>query len=302
MSQLWDDMLQEGSFGGVAFDFVSAKDEHSNDIDEQKFPGRPGTRIEPRGRAGKTIDVLAIFIEDDYPETMNDLIAQLDDGGTVKKLVHPIFGKLNAACKRFTVNHDIEDARDSATITISFVEDNDAEAGPEAVTNTTPAKANEVRSIGDTVLTALTAFQNALDVQNSEIGLAVTGAVNAASSIADSLEADFDNLSTLEVQATTNGGLAKCDAAAALLADYEITEQYDLAAAVLEMARALRDLASVIIEQRPPLSTFTVPATTNLLALAHDLGADPEELLTLNSFPDPSEILAGFKVLAYADR
>lgn len=301
MSATWDEKLQEGSFGGVRFDFVSAKDEHANDLDEQNFPGRPGTRVVARGRRGKVIDVLAVFIEDDYPEQMESLIEQLDDGGVVKKLVHPVFGELNAACKRFVVTHDVEDARDSATVQITFVEDNDAEQSPTAVKGTTPARANEVRSLADEVLTALTTFQNSLDVQNSEIGLAVTGAANAASSIADSLEADFDTLSTLEIQATTNGGLAKCDAALVLLDDYETTEQYDLAAVVLEMSHALRDLAQDLIDQRPPLSIYTVVADTNLLALAHDLGADAEELLTLNSFPDPSLIPAGFKVKAYAE-
>lgn len=301
MSQTWDEILQEGSFGGVTFDFVSAKDDHANDLDEQKFPNRPGTRVVPRGRVGTTIDVMAIFIEDDYPEKMNDLIAQLDDGGVVKKLVHPVFGTINAACKRFTVTHDIEDARDSGSVTITFVEDNDEEAGPRAVTSTTPARANQVRTLGDSVLVALSTFQAALEIQNSEIGLAVTGAVNAASSIADSLEADFANLSVIEIQATTNGGLAKCDAATVLLADYETTEQYDLAAALLEMAHALRALAQDLIDQRPPLSVYVVPATTNLLSLAHALGADAEELLALNSIPDPSSIVAGSKVRAYVE-
>lgn len=300
MSQTWEERLQEGSFSGVRFDFVSTKDDHTNDIDEQNFPGRAGTHAVPRGRRGTSIDVMAIFIEDDYPEQMEKLIAKLDDGGVVKKLVHPVFGEINAACKRFTVQHDVDDAIDTGSITITFVEDNGAESGPRAVTNTTPARANSVRSLADSVLVALSTFQAALDVQNSEIGLAVTGAVNAASSIADSLEASFDDLSTLEVQATTNGGLALCDEAVVLLADYETTEQYDLAAAMLEMSHALRDLAQDIIDQRPPLSVYAVPADTNLLQLAHDLGADAEELLTLNSIPDPSLIPAGFKVQAYA--
>ena len=300
MGQLWDDMLYEGSFGGVKFDFVNAKDDHTNDLDEQKLPNKPGTHVLPRGRVGTTFDIMAIFIEDDYPEKMYELVAKLDDGGVVKKFVHPVFGEFNAACKRFTVQHDSDDAADSGSITATFIEDNNAEAGPVAVKNTTPARANAVRSFGDQVLVALSTFQATLDVENSEIGLAVTGAVNAAESIADSLEADFDELSVLEVQATTNGGLAACDEAVALLADYESTEQYDLAELLNAMSGALRDLAQEIIDQKPPLSIFEVPADTNLLALAHYLEADPEELLTLNSFPDPSLIPAGFKVNAYA--
>jgi prophage DNA circulation protein len=300
MSATWEDLLQEGSYDGVRFDFVSTKDAGSNDLDKQKFPGRAGQRVVGRGEAGSSIDVTAIFIEEDYPDTMNALLAKLRNGGAVKKLVHPVFGELNASVDNWTVNHDADDALDSATISIKFEVSNEDEDAPRVVANTTPARANEVRSLGDSVLVALSAFEDALAVQNQPVAAAVIGAVNTASSIADGLEATFQDLSVLDIQAQTNGGLASCDAAIVLVADCDTTEQYELSAALSQMAAALRSLAQDLIEQRPPLSIVEVPADTNLLSLAHAIDADPDELMALNSFPDPSLIPAGFQVNAYA--
>jgi prophage DNA circulation protein len=299
MAQLWDDLLQEGSFGGVRFDFVSARDDGSNTLDKQSFPGRTGQRVEGRSNNGDTISVLAVFVEDDYPETMDDLLAKLRDP-TPQRLVHPVRGELKASADTWSVQHEAED-RDSATVSITFAVHTDGD-GLTAAKDTSPARANAVRSLATQVLEALSAFQASLEVQNSEIGLAVMGAMSAATDIADSLEAQGDQLSAIAVQAESNVGLAKADEAIALLADYSTTEQFDLSAALLQMAHALEALAQDLINQRPPLSTFAVQADTNLLQLAHDTGQDPEELLALNSFPDPSLIPAGSKFVAYVDR
>lgn len=291
----WDDILQVGKYGGVTFDFVSTRDEHSNDLDVQKFPNKPGQRIQARARNGVRIDVMAIFIEDDYPATMNKLIKQLDDGGVPKELVHPVFGTLQAACSRFTVNHDIEDAADSATVQISFEEHTD-DNGLTQATDTTPARANAVRSAAADVLVALSAFSAASESLQSEI----TSAMSSVSAIADTLESTGESLSVLQIQASVNGVLALVESPIEQVKDYDSTEKYELAAALLVSASTLSDFANDLIQARPPLSVFAVAADTNLLALAFDLGQDPDELLALNSIPDPSLIPAGFKLSAYA--
>lgn len=300
MAQEWGDLLQEGSYGGVKFDFVSVRDGGSNDLDEQKIRGKAGGKVDPRGRNSSRWDILAVIIEDDYPDKMFDLVNQLDDGGKVKEFVHPIFGSRQASCANFSVNHDAEDARDSCTISISLVESIDEDVDLVARTNTTPARANAVRTAMEEVLAALSAFTAAIDFRNNSYVVEVMGAYNAVAGIVEELEATGDDLSNVSVQATANGGLTAIDTAVETLADYDSTEQYDLSAALLSMGNALTEMANGIIEQRPPLSVVEVPATTNLLSLAHALGVDPEELLNLNSFPDPSEIPAGFKVQAYA--
>lgn len=300
MPQEWDDLLQEGSYGGVKFDFVNVRDSGSADIDEQKFRGRNVAKIDPRGRNSSRWQIVAIIIEDDYPEKMFDLVNQLDDGGKVKEFVHPIFGGRMASCPSFEVIHDADDARDSCTISISLVESGDDDADLISRTNTTPARANAVRSFMDDVLVALSAFAAASEVQNSPYALEVMGAVNAIGGIVDELEQTGEDLSNIAITASANGGLAKVDAAVSAIADYDSTEQYDLSAALLGLGKALTDLAQGLIEARPPLSFVSVAADTNLLALAHALGADAEELLALNSFPDPSLIPAGFQLMAYA--
>lgn len=301
---LWSDILQVGSFDGITFDFVSVRDEGGNTIDRQEFPNKAGAFIQGRARNARRFTVMGIFIEDDYPDTMNSLVAKLENGGVPKEFVHPVRGSFMASCDSFTVSHDVDDAADSATVQITFVEHTDGSTGPKAVTNTTPARANAVRSATNDALVALSAFEEATELQNNAYVLQVTAAINAANGIADELEATSDDLSALDIQKQANATLSTIDVAVAAGADYDSTEAYDLGAAVLAMAASVSDLSSDLIEAKPPLQIYVVPADTNLLALAHDLYGDSsraDEVLALNSFPDPSLIPAGFKVQAYGD-
>jgi prophage DNA circulation protein len=298
----WADILQVGSFDGVTFDFVSARDEGGNTLDAQAFPNKNGAFIQGRARNGRRFSVLAIFIEDDYPDTMNQLIAKLENGGAPKRFVHPVRGEFMAACEHFTVTHDAEDAADSATVQIDFVEHTDDTQGPKAVTGTTPARANAIRSAVTDVLVALSAFQEATEVQNNAYVLQVTAAANAASDIADSFESTGDELSALDIQKQANATLSIIDTAVATGSDYDSTEAYDLGAAVLAMSSTVSTMAQDLIEAKPPLQVFTVRADTNLLQFVHDLYGDSDradEVLALNSIPDPSLIPAGTKLSAY---
>ena len=309
MPATWDDILQEGSFGGIKFDFVSAKDDNSNDLDVQKFPNRPGHFIQPRARNGISFDVLGIFIEDDYPDSdatdrgMNKLIAKLNDGGVVKEMVHPVFGSIKAACARFVVNHDIEDSADSATIQITFSEHTEDAGGFKAVKNTTPAKANNVRSKLDTVFVALSAVQAATEIQNNDFVLQVEGVINAANSIADSFEATGSDMTALVIAAQSNAVLSKIEDTITQIEDYQTTEAFELGEALLATSRAVTELAQELIEAKPPLSIYVVTADTNLLSFVFDLYGDSSranEVLALNSFADPTLIPAGTQVQAYA--
>lgn len=299
---LWSDILQVGKFDGVVFDFVRAVVDGGNTLDQQQFPNKAGTFVQGRARNGRKFTILGVFIEDDYPDTMNSLLDAIENGGVPKEFVDPVFGSFQAACESFQLTHDADEAADSATIQISFVEHTDGATGPLAVTNTTPARANATRSCVTDVLVALSAFQEATDVQNNPYVLQVTGAMNAASSVADTFEADEDDLSALDVQKQANATLAVIEAAVEAGADYSTSEAYDLGVAVLALSTAVSAMAQDLIEAKPPLQVYVVVADTNLLAFAHDLYGDSsraEEILALNSFPDPSLIPAGFKVQAY---
>jgi prophage DNA circulation protein len=299
----WEDILQVGSFGGVTFDFVRATLEGGNTLDQQMFPNRAGTFVKGRARNGRRFQIMGIFIEDDYPDTMNQLIAKLENGGTPLEFVDPVFGSFQAACDHFIVNHDVEDAADSATIEVTFIEHTDGNVGTVGVKNTTPARANAVRSSVTEVLSALLAFQEAIEVQNNTYVLQVEAAMNAATSIADSFEATADDLSALDIQKQGNATLATIEEAVVTGSDYDSTEAYDLGAAVLAMAASVAGLTQDLIDAKPPLQVYIIPADTNLLAFAHDLYGDSsraDEILALNSIPDPSLIPAGFRMSAYA--
>jgi prophage DNA circulation protein len=306
MAATWSDILQDGGYDGVKFEFVRSTLEGGNDIDQQTFPNRAGQKIKGRGRKGRRFRILAIFVEDDYPDTMNALLAKLENGGVPKEFVDPIFGSMQASVENFTVTHDADDASDAATIDISLVEDTNGEQGLKAITNTTPARANAVRAGVTNVFAALSALQAATEVQNDPHVLEVVGLVNAATSatstMADSLEATGDQLSAPAVQQQANAALASIDLAVSSNADYDSIESYDLGAALLAMSAAASGLAQDLIEAKPPLQIFVVRADTNLLALAFDLYGDSsraEELLALNSLPDPAFIPVGWKVQAY---
>lgn len=302
MPAVWSDMLQEGKFDGVRFDFVRSTVEGGNTIDEQELPNVNGQQNQGRGTNGRKFSILGIFIEEDYPDTMDALIAKLENGGAPKEFVDPVFGSFQASCKRWTVTHDADDASDSATIQLDFAVHASGVQGPRAVTNTTPARANALRSSVTEVLVALSAFQAATEVQNNEYVLQVQGAATAASSIADKLEQTGDQLSAPDVQQQANATLAIIELAVESGSDYDSTEAYDLGAAVLAMSSGVSGLAQDLIDAKPPLGIQVVRADTNLLALAFDLYGDSsraDELLALNSIPDPAFIPVGFKVLAY---
>ncbi len=299
----WADILQIGKFGGVEFDFVSVRDDHSNELDQQKYPNRPGTFIQPRARNGARFDVLAIFIEDDYPTKMDELIEQLDDGGVVKEFIHPVFGAFRAACERFTVSHDAEDAADSATVQITFLEHTEDSGGLKAKRNTTPARANAVDAACQVALEALSVYQTAVEAPNNNpYVLQVQGAITAAEEIAESFESTGDEQSALEVQTQANGALATIEVAVAAGADYDTFEEHDLNAALVSMAGEVSAMAGELIAAKPPLNTYMVQADTNLLTFVHGLYGDSaraDEVLALNSIPDPSLIPAGFRIMAY---
>lgn len=303
---LWEDLIQEGKFDGVRFDFVRSTFEGGNDIDARLFPNTAGQSNKGRGRKGRRFDILGVFIEDDYPDVMNALIEKLENGGTPKEFVDPIFGSMQMSCERFNITHDSDDAADSATIQITLVEHTEGARGPRAVTNTTPARANAVRSRVLDAFAAMSAFQAATEIQNDPHVLEVVGLVNAATSaattLADSLEETADTLAVPEVQQQTNAALVSIDSAVVANADYDSTEAYDLGAALLAMAAAASALAQDIIEAKPPLELYSIVADTNLLSLAHDLYGDSsraDELLALNSIPDPAVIPAGFRLMRY---
>lgn len=315
----WADFIQEGSFRGIRFDFVSTAEEHKNTLDVQQYRGRNGANVRPQQRDPLRITVMAVFIEDDYPAQMWALSDALDDP-TPGELVHPIHGTIKAACENHRVQHDAEEA-DSGTIQITFVEHTETTAFVFQDRPSVAGKASEVRSNAADVVTNANVYaedtlNTLLETVSYAVAIASTAyvtayntaqacvaAANAVSSVADTLEADGDTLSALAIQATTNQALTAVDTQVKALADYTTTAAYDLSRSLLASAATLGELAELFINAKPPLTTFTVEADISLLAWVHSKYGDSSrvnEVLALNTIPDPLLIPAGTSLRAYA--
>lgn len=318
----WSDFIQTGSYAGIAFDFVSTQDEHSRVFDRQQIPNRDGVFLEDRAADGRTTDVLAIFVEDDYPDVMNQLIAAIDAGG-VREFVHPIWGKTKALITRASAAHNADESIDSATMQLHVEEHTESAQGPRATRTSIAAKAGALRDGVLAVFNAITIFAAAVDAleaagttlsgaQQAVVDQAIadgTAAANLSADAANAFEQSADTMSADEVQAQTNGALTKCDAVSQGLSSFTtaaapLPEQYDFAQAVVELAAQVSDLARTAAAGKPALTTYTVEADTTLLAWCHAKYGDSSragEVLALNSWiSDPLLLPRGSEVTAYA--
>ena len=319
MALKWEEFLQDGSYKGVTFDFVSAREQGGNELDVQVFPGRNGARVQKRRRKELRIDVMAVFVEDNYPENMLDLLNKLSDG-TPGELIHPVFGSIQASAESFTSIHDAEDP-DSGMIQITFVEDTPDAEKVFTQKNTVAGKASETRANADQVNTNAAAYVEQVVSEIEEaVSLAValgsvayaeavntaelcTSAAAEASIAADTLEQDGDAMTSASIQSLVNSTLAGIDAAVLALGDYTTEQASDLETSLLAMAASLDELALALLSLKPPLITVMVEATIPLLAYAHAVYGDSsraEELLLLNDLDDPLVIPVGTLMRQYA--
>lgn len=318
----WSDFIQTGSYGGVAFDFVETQDERSRVVDRQEMPNRDGRFLEDRAREGRVTDAVAIFVEDDYPGVMNDLIAKIDAGG-VQEFVHPIWGKTKALITRSLTTHNADDSIDSATMQLHIEEHTEGAQGVVATRNSIAAKAGALRDGVLAVVNAITIFAAAVDALEAA-GTTLSGAQQAivdqaiadgnaaaelAGGAADTFDQNGDEMSADEVQAQANGVLTKCDAVVSAIsafttASQPLPEQYDFSQAIIALAAQTNDLADAVAINLPTLTVYTVEADTTLLAWVHAKYGDSSragQVLALNPWiSDPLLLPAGAEVTAYA--
>jgi prophage DNA circulation protein len=304
----WDTLLQQGSWKGIAFEFVSVADKHSRDLDRQRFPLRPGANIEDRTRNELEITVRAVFEGDDYPETMNKLIAAIDEGG-VGELVHPVFGTIQAACTPAEVRHDAEDGCDFATVEMTFVEH--TESAFVFQDTSLASSANMVRTAEAAVDTAIAqlldpdALAAMPDEDEARAACTLAAEANvAAETVATDIETNVDDLSASDITAAVNGVLLAIDTAQTQIANYTTPEAYGLGRALIGLSSAVSEMATLAIEMKPPL--IQAPPTTepmSLLEWVHRRYGDSsraEEVLRLNSIPDTFSIPAQARLWCYA--
>jgi prophage DNA circulation protein len=161
MAQTWADFLQPCSFGGVAFEIISIDDNATFEVDEQTFPHRSRAHQEGRGENAEEFSVEAVFIDDDYPDVMNELLDKIRENKP-QELVHPVRGQMQAMCIAARTHHSAEDGVDAARMQLTMRRHDPAVADVFRVTNTLPARANAVRAAADDVKISADALKESL--------------------------------------------------------------------------------------------------------------------------------------------
>lgn len=309
MGRRWEEFLQPGSLGGVEFDFISTKDKGGRDLDRQEFPGRKGRALDDRSAKGEEHSIVAIFIEDDYPDVMNDLLAVLRKGG-ILEFVHPVFGSSKVGVEDWEVGHDIEDAADAAGITIALVEHTDA---PSVETSSVPARANAVRSTSDAARASASAILDPGYDAPAEIIPAVSGVdavCSQASAAADAIEAGSLSLSVAEIQSSVNSVRSQIAAVEDVIADYNSIETSDLGRDLSALAQSISDLGDLVIAARPPIIEERVEADIPLLTwvqmkyptlTSEQLEERVAEVTTMNDIADPLSVPLGASLRRYGE-
>jgi prophage DNA circulation protein len=309
MGKKWEEFLQPGSLGGVEFDFISTKDQGGRDLDQQEFPGRKGVSIDDRSAKAETHSIVAIFIEEDYPDTMNELLAVLRAGG-VMEFVHPVFGSSKVAVENWEVGHDIEDAADAAGITLTLIEHTDA---PSQEAASLPAKANAVRSNADATKASADAILDpGFDGPPAVVTAAGTVATLSAdaSTAADTIEAGSESMSVAEIQSEVNSIRSRIQTVSDAISDYSSPEAYSLGRDLTALAQSISELGDTVIQARPPMIEERVEADIPFLIwvqqnypdlTSEELEFRVAEVLGMNDVIDPLTVPLGTPLRRYAD-
>lgn len=296
----WD-KLQQPQLAGVLFEIVSASDEGGGVLDKQQFAGRNGQAIDDRAQLPEQYDLIVDIIEDEYPSTLENLLAELRAGG-IKEFVHPYHGSRQVAVDRWKLVHDPEDGTDCARMSLTLSVHTDVDTRP--ATTTVPAMANAARSACDDVTAAAEAYQLLTDdaTQQQACADAMTLATSASAS-ADTLEVDGDITSAVQIQAMVNSVITRADSIGTTIADYNSPERYALGRALTAMMFTLETLGGAFIAAKPPIIEEPVPVDVPLLIYVHERYGDSsriDELFALNSFLDPMLVPGGTIVRRYA--
>lgn len=315
----WSTFIQTGKYAGIAFDFVSVHDETARVVDRQKQPGRDGVHLVDRARDGRQWDILAVFVEDDYPDTYRELKKAIDDGG-IREFIHPIDGKFKALVTRAGSDHNADDSTDSCTMQLHVEEHTEQTTGPTVTSTSVAARANALRNKALGILNLVSLFGAAIDALPNisktlaataeSIAADATSAAALASDTADVLEQTGSDLSAIEVQANANAVLADIESVVSRISDCTfngnaVPEQYDLLQGLTVTASATADLATAVSAGKPALTTFQVDADIPLLLWCHAKYGDSsrvDEVLALNPWiADPLLVPRGSTVTAYAE-
>lgn len=274
----WEEELFDASFDGIAIHLLDIDDDLSRTTIRHEYPNTDGAHVVDTGAAPRTCDCSVVFMDDEQGTSIEHakrLLAAFD--GEAKLFVHPIHGSWMAKPEGVHLRANASE-RDYMTMQVTFVEDGvdvtreDLAASPSARASVDDAAAELTRRAPTTT---------------GEDAIAAADSWESPTVSAQQINRDLSHLANQIQQETDRLELA------ADVANYPTIRAYQL------LHNNLRNLAAAVIASRPKLTSYTVPVSGPVLAVAQQLYGGraaierADELLELNSLPDPAWIPEG---------
>lgn len=127
MGDVWDDIMQEASLGGVTFPLKSRRVSGGRDGARLSFPHAAGQAVDDTGRQPRSIELtIELYADVDpshYPGIYRDLIALFEDDARMAEVeyVDPILAPMQAKVWGFSIDEESV-TRNGATVTVELEE------------------------------------------------------------------------------------------------------------------------------------------------------------------------------------
>lgn len=229
------------------------------------------------------------------------LVAQLDK--TAKgTLVHPLFGKMRAACLGWqNAKMNVEQAANLYVVPLLFVEDqldttvqSQQSQGPSTQQQQVTVYSNALLAASAKYLTAVTAITT----------LTNAATTYAAAAVASALSGKMDATLPQQLAAIRDSSMAARDAIRADPADTQDAPRFPSVILVEQVLDACRQLSRSVQSFKPTITLYTVPARVHLAKLAHQFyrGDATTRMLEIQAnnpgkIPDPHGIAPGTQLL-----
>lgn len=287
----------------VAFPVARIEEEHVNRLVHHERIYRPGARLDDTNSKAKvwrlTVEAYnSKWHEGDvrgeylYPDDLNKLLDLFDEHET-GDLVVPTRGKRRCRAERYT---RIEEAgeRDFAVVVLTFVEDNEDDAG---------AAAFQAPSAKSVVVTKANDAARASEDQSPMDPDAATMLRENAAALESYANAPFDYAGDIEAQVSSiTSAVDKMEGTFAKRQEEAEDELYTLltdpaASRAGRLLREVSDTASRVLGDKlsegPDIVTRVLGRDVTLFGLAVTEGMDADRLLELNPGLDPFNVPAG---------
>jgi hypothetical protein len=285
--------VREASFKGVPFLAIL-----ENWDDTRRYRGashvfvhRDGGTVEDMGREQFRHKMQVVYSGPEWRSRYLELVQALD-AGRKGLLVHPLFGQIRAFCEGYSGARVVPGQElDTIVVPLEFVEDQLDQSITAEQDRSVAAKAQRARSAADDAVTGASGYNQATQAQAEAIRTETLAYVDAVESGV----------------AISGGSAALVDGVRAAVAAYAPlvraqANDADAYAAIVLAERALAaalELESAYQERTPQVTTYTVPALSNVATIAAALYGGPlarqylDDILTRNVIPNPAAIPAG---------